>query len=115
LDYTGTCKGDGKAPQYQKLNPSDWFYDNLEACCDRYYPHSKKSQCMNEKGSGLWFVDYKNNKCTLDCVESNGPRCGGLADGEDLFLDPMSCCNAKLSWIYPEFCEVSFYFKTIFC
>ena len=106
-DYTGTCKNDGNAPLYQTLHPSKWLYDNLEACCDRYYPDTEKAKCMNEKGSGLWFVDWDNKRCALDCVESHGARCGGLAAGEDLFLDPKSCCEANLFWISPEFCEVS--------
>ena len=106
--YTGTCIGDGNAPPYQKLNPSTWLYNNIEECCDRYYPGTEKAQCMYKKGSGLWYVDYKNDKCTLDCVNSEpGSLCGGPALGRELYLDPKSCCEAKLFWIPSEFCEVS--------
>jgi len=107
-DFTGTCKDDGNAPLYQKLKPSTWLYDNLEDCCDRYYPGTEKAKCMDEKGSGLWHVDYKNDKCVLDCVNSDADTlCGGLASGKDLYLDPKSCCEANLLWIPSEFCEVS--------
>lgn len=89
------------------MNPTEWLYDNLEACCDRYYPGFNRPKCMDEKGSGLWVVDWANDRCALDCEENIGGLCGGVAAGKELFLDPRSCCESDLFWVAPKFCEVS--------
>lgn len=102
---SGTCINDDNAPRYQKLNPSEWIYDNLEACCDRYYSGYEKAKCMNKQGSGLWAVDWINGRCSLDCEVRRGRLCGGVVGGTELFLDPMSCCQSKLPWVSSEFCQ----------
>ena len=109
LGRSGTCKSDGNQPLYMELYPALWLYDNLEACCERYFGGFGKSRCMNEVGSGLWLVDHAEEKCVLDCEEGSGVMCGGLATAasDQLFTSPWSCCQEKLSWVLTEFCEVS--------
>lgn len=102
---SGTCINDDNAPLYQKLNPSEWVYDNLEACCDRYYSGYEKAKCINKQGSGLWVVDWINGRCALDCEESIGALCGGVIGGIERYSDPLSCCESELPWISSKFCE----------
>jgi hypothetical protein len=90
-----------------ELNPEAWLYDNLEACCDRYFAGWNHNKCMNVKGSGLWYVSHKLEKCVTDCEEGQGATCGGLANpiSDDLFADPRSCCENELAWRFTDFCE----------
>ena len=106
---SGTCLQDGKEPGYMRINPKEWLCNSLEECCERYYSGYNENKCMNEQGSGLWYVDYQTNQCVADCDESNGPLCGGIATplSEDLYEDPKSCCEDHLGWIQSEFCKVS--------
>jgi len=106
---SGTCLQDGKEPGYMRINPKEWLFATLEECCERYYSGYNKNKCMNEQGSGLWYVDYQTNQCVVDCDESNGPLCGGIATplSENLYADPKSCCEDHLGWIQSEFCKVS--------
>eukprot|EP00804_Cyclotella_cryptica_P005734 CCRYP_000073-RA/>CCRYP_000073-RA protein AED:0.18 eAED:0.17 QI:0/0/0/0.75/0.33/0.5/4/0/530 len=104
---SGTCLQDDNVPLYMQLNPSTWLYNSLEECCDRYYGAWNKNKCMNKQGSGLWYVDYALGKCVIDCDEVNGPLCGGLAASteDELFSDPLSCCESKLPWTMKSSCE----------
>jgi len=133
---SGTCLKDGEEPGYMRINPTEWLCDTLEECCERYYSGYNKNKCINEQGSGLWYVDHLNKRCVVDCDESSkylrdlyllflfilmymaltlipvltdGPLCGGIATplSEDLYADPKSCCEDKLGWIQSQFCEVS--------
>ena len=106
---SGTCLQDGEEPGYMRINPKEWLCNSLEECCERYYSGYNKNKCMNEQGSGLWYVDYLSKRCVVDCDESNGPLCGGIATplSEDLYEDPKSCCEDHLGWIQSEFCKVS--------
>ena len=91
-----------------KRNPSQWIYDNLEACCDRYYSGYEKPMCMNGQGSGLWVVDWVGERRALDCAESTGGLCAGTVGGSVIkYSDPFSCCKTELPWVSPAFCEVS--------
>jgi len=105
--YSGTCKNDGFEPTYMKITPSDWLYDSLEACCESYYGGWNKPKCLDNQGSGMWFVDHILGKCRTDCEEGNGVTCGGLANpvSDDLFVDPIDCCENKLNWVFAEWCE----------
>ena len=107
-DSLGTCKNDGNEPFYMKIVPSWYLFDALEECCDEYYSGWNKPLCMNSKGSGMWFVEYITGKCRTDCEEGNGVTCGGLVNpiSGDLFVDPKDCCETKLYWRIPDFCEV---------
>jgi len=104
---TGICINDGNEPLYMKMFPKWWLYDSLEGCCDKYYYGWNKPKCMNDGGSGLWFVDSILEKCVADCEEGAGGLCGGLAApiSDQLFGDPRSCCEAKLPWIFTDYCE----------
>jgi len=62
---------------------------------------------MNEISSGLWSVDWTNGKCVLDCAESNGARCGDLAEEKELLLDPKSCWAPGISAYPPNHFWVS--------
>jgi len=103
---SGTCV-QGEAPLYMQLNPEVWLYDSLEGCCNRYYGGFNLKGCLNNNGSGMWYVSYSLGKCVTDCEEGQGGPCGGLARSitDDLFADPRSCCVAKLPWVFVEFCE----------
>ena len=103
---SGTCLQDGNEPIYMN---NKWLSNSLEDCCERYYSGWNKNKCMNIGGSGLWYVSDANGKCMTDCEEGNGKTCGGLANpvSDDLFTDPRSCCESKLTWVFVEFCEVS--------
>lgn len=64
--------------------------------------------CMNTGGSGLWFVDYRVERCVKDCLphEKGSPACAmdpptRLAH---VFADPESCCTTKYNWIAKEHC-----------
>ena len=105
---SGTCLQDGKEPGYMRINPTQWLSNSLEGCCDKYYSGWNKNKCMNEEGSGLWYVDHENNRCVVDCEQGNGPLCGGVISSitEDLFAEPKSCCETHLGWIHSDFCEV---------
>ena len=107
---SGTCLQDGKEPGYMRINPKEWLCNSLEECCERYYSGYNKNKCMNEQGSGLWYVDHLSKRCVVDCDKSNGPLCGGIATplSENLYADPRkSCCEDHLGWIQSEFCKVS--------
>lgn len=114
---SGTCLQDGEEPGYMRLNPTEWLTSSLEECCDKYYSGWNKNKCMNEEGSGLWYVDYKNSRCVVDCKEGNGPLCGGVASplSEDLYQEPKECCEDHLGWVKPEFCEAESLRTTCFC
>ena len=92
-----------------KISPSDWLYDSLETCCDAYYDGWNMMKCLDSQGSGMWFVDHLLSKCRTDCKEGYGATCGGLANpvSDVLFENPIECCESKLNWIFPEWCEVS--------
>ncbi|KAL7531547.1 hypothetical protein ACHAXR_007166, partial [Thalassiosira sp. AJA248-18] len=104
---SGTCL-QGDAPTYMDLNPGAWLYDTLDACCERYFGGWNKNKCLNIKGSGLWYVSHRLEKCVTDCDESQGGRCGGLANpiSDDLFTDPRTCCEKELGWKFTDFCEM---------
>lgn len=104
---TGTCLNDGNEPTYMKINKA-WVSESLEKCCSRFYSGWNYSKCMNLQGSGLWYVSHLNGKCVTDCVEGNGPTCGGLANptSDTLYSNPKSCCESELSYQLAEFCEV---------
>ena len=105
---SGTCLQDGKEPGYMRINPTEWLSNSLEGCCDKYYSGWNKNKCVNEEGSGLWYVNHENNQCVVDCEQGNGPLCGGVISSitEDLFAEPKSCCETHLGWIHSDFCEV---------
>ena len=44
------CLFDTNVPEYMRLNPSLWTYDNLEDCCERYY--SWDQDCVANSGGG---------------------------------------------------------------
>jgi len=54
-----------------RINPTEWLCDTLEECCERYYSGYNKNKCINEQGSGLWYVDHLNKRCVVDCDESS--------------------------------------------
>eukprot|EP00804_Cyclotella_cryptica_P015488 CCRYP_003530-RA/>CCRYP_003530-RA protein AED:0.49 eAED:-0.02 QI:0/0/0/0.42/1/1/7/0/872 len=114
---SGTCLQDGQAPLYMQKNPLYWMYANLEECCDRYFGGWNKNKCMNQQGSGLWYVNYALGKCVIDCDEVNGPLCGGLATSteDDLFSDPLSCCESKLPWVAKTSCEAESFSSNCYC
>ncbi|KAL3786559.1 hypothetical protein HJC23_006809 [Cyclotella cryptica] len=114
---SGTCLQDDNVPLYMQLNPSTWLYNSLEECCDRYYGAWNKNKCMNKQGSGLWYVDYALGKCVIDCDEVNGPLCGGLAASteDELFSDPLSCCESKLPWTMKSSCEAESLASNCYC
>ena len=94
-----------------RINPTEWLCDTLEECCERYYSGYNKNKCINEQGSGLWYVDHLNKRCVVDCDESSKYLRDlyllFLVRSEDLYADPKSCCEDKLGWIQSQFCEVS--------
>jgi len=103
---SGSCINDGNAPTYMKLKPSQWIYDNLDACCDRYYSGYEKPKCMNGQGSGLWVVDWDDERCSLDCAVSTGGLCAGTVGGTvTKYSDPLTCCKNQLPWVSSEFCQ----------
>lgn len=60
-------------------------------------------------GTGKFYVDYGNNKCSEDCEGENatsGGICGGIIEDASvkLFDDAETCCAEKLSYIELEFC-----------
>lgn len=105
--HSGTCLQDGNEPQYMQKNGTSWIYDTLEGCCTEYYDGWNWNNCLHTFGSGQWFVDYTTGKCGTDCHIGSGSTCIGLANpvANDLFLDPLTCCQAKLQWKFDEFCE----------
>jgi hypothetical protein len=102
-----TCLEDGNEPEYMVIDTT-WLSDSLEECCARFYNWDTNS-CMNVQGSGMWYADQLNGKCVVDCEESGGEMCGGLADlhSDRLFPDARTCCEEKLHWRFTDFCEVS--------
>eukprot|EP00804_Cyclotella_cryptica_P024069 CCRYP_007291-RA/>CCRYP_007291-RA protein AED:0.19 eAED:0.31 QI:0/0/0/1/1/1/2/0/299 len=74
---SGTCLKDGEAPLYMQKNPFIWMYDNLEDCCDRYFGGWNKNKCLNQQGSGMWYVDYALSKLS----RSSATATVGLASG----------------------------------
>jgi len=113
----GKCLEDGQQPIYMILDPSLWLYDSLEGCCDRYFSGWNKNKCMNERGSGFWYVKDATGKCAVDCKGGNGSICGGLASqfSDDLFADPKSCCESKLNWLLTDFCEADSLGNNCYC
>jgi len=105
--HTGTCLQDGNQPMYMQLMPDVWLYADLTSCCDRYFPGWHFNKCLNKPGTGLWYVDYKNEKCVTDCEVGQGPFCGGHQNpvDDDLYENPSLCCKSKLPWVYLPFCE----------
>jgi len=105
--YSGTCLNDGYEPTYMKSSPSYWLRDTLEGCCDAYYSGFNRPKCMNDQGSGKWYVDHTSTKCRTDCKEGGGSTCGGISAVSDdlIFTDPIDCCENELSWIFPNYCE----------
>lgn len=102
------CLEDGNEPEHMVLDPDMWLYDNLEECCERYYPGWNKNVCMGSEGSGLWYVNYAKGKCMTDCEVGNGNMCGGVANlaPDELFMSPKTCCAKKLPWVLNKLCEV---------
>ena len=101
-----TCLRDGNEPGYMRMNPSSWMYGTIEACCTRYYYGWNYQQCLGSNGSGLWHVDFLDQKCVTDCPKEAGPLCGGFAPTEEsLFDSALSCCTSMLGWLYSEYCE----------
>lgn len=113
----GTCRNDGNEPSYMETSPSLWFSDSLDACCNAHFEGWNEPQCMNERGSGLWYVDFRLNKCRTDCAESGGPSCGGIANlaAEDLFPSPLACCESKLDWVFHGWCEADSFGSACYC
>lgn len=105
--HSGTCLQDGNQPMHMELSPDFWLFDNLEACCDTYFSGWNLNKCLNEKGSGLWYVSHQLEICVTDCYEGQGKTCGGLANtvSDDLFENPRSCCESELPWRFLDFCE----------
>jgi len=104
---SGTCLQDGNQPMHMEMTPDQWLFDNLEACCDRYFPGWNLNKCLNKKGSGLWYVSHQLMKCVIDCNKGQGKLCGGLSNpaSNDHFANPRSCCESQLPWRHLEFCE----------
>merc|ERR1712176_360533 len=115
-NHAGTCLQDGNQPLYMELDPATWLFEDLQACCDRYFSGWNNNKCMNQKGSGLWYVSHQLEKCVTDCLEEKGGTCGGLAHdvSDDLFANPRSCREKELPWRFLEFCEAESLLSTCY-
>ncbi|EJK57293.1 hypothetical protein THAOC_22678 [Thalassiosira oceanica] len=107
---SGKCMNDSKAPAFTRNNGH--VYDELVTCCKKHYDYSDESffNCMinQQKGSGLWFVDYKLERCVKDCLphERGSPACAMDPPGRyaEVFGDPELCCSRKFNWIPIDHC-----------
>ncbi|KAL7539111.1 hypothetical protein ACHAXR_009034, partial [Thalassiosira sp. AJA248-18] len=101
------CLNDTNVPDYMRTNPSQWVYDDIESCCERYYNYDIP-KCLSESGventgSNNWYVNYKLKKCVQDCTE--GAPCGGLAKPwDDILSSSSECCTTKLWWVEQSEC-----------
>jgi hypothetical protein len=94
------------APDFMKNKPGDWLYDDISACCERYYSFSLYP-CIVSSGGNLtsvatnkWYVDWANEICVKKCDDTLDSSCGGLAKPwDELFNNSVDCCNKKLNWI----------------
>lgn len=110
-DGTKKCRNDAEVPDYMRRNPSQWVYDDLESCCERYYS-SEQAGCLTNSGGNPtdsasleWYVDHENEVCVQDCLEDSGGQCGGLVSPwKTLFESPSACCETTLTWISTSSC-----------
>ncbi|EJK50122.1 hypothetical protein THAOC_30938 [Thalassiosira oceanica] len=106
---SGKCLNDKEAPEHTRNHGH--VYNDLGTCCKTHYDFSDEAffNCLNQhKGSGLWFVDYKVERCVKDCLprEKGSPACA--MDPPDrlaeVFGDPESCCSRKFNWLPIDHC-----------
>mmetsp|Transcript_31509 Transcript_31509/g.60108 ORF Transcript_31509/g.60108 Transcript_31509/m.60108 type:complete len:784 (-) Transcript_31509:593-2944(-) len=113
-DGTGKCLNDTALPEYMRLNPSQWIYDDIDSCCDRYYNWDaiscriKSDGATADAATNKWYVNHIDEVCEQDCHESNGGSCGGLVPSwKVLYETSASCCENVLTWISPFICEAA--------
>ena len=131
INGSGKCLDDNKAPAFSRNNGH--IYDDLETCCKpsswttclfvdslkffrlagkEHYDYTDEAffNCMvhEHSGSGLWFVDYRLERCVKDCRPDETGRPACAMDPPDryaeVFGDPESCCSQKFQWIPTDQC-----------
>lgn len=113
-DGTQKCLNDANVPAYMRLNPSQWLYDDIDSCCERYFSWIK-ADCISQSGSTAsnaatnnWYVNHIDMVCEQDCPKDNGGSCGGLAPSyKTLYESPALCCKNTLPWITTSHCEAA--------
>lgn len=113
-DGTHECRNDANVPGYMRRNPTQWIYNDVDSCCERYYKWVK-ADCVSKSGGGAsnavtnkWYVNHIDMVCEQDCPKANGGPCGGLVPSwKVLYETPASCCKSALSWITLSFCEAA--------
>ena len=109
-DGTKKCVNDTKAPNYMGLNPSQWMFDDVDSCCERYYDWV--TNCVSNSGGNTtsaatlkWYVNHVDEICEQDCPEDSVGPCGGLVPSwKDLHESAASCCENTLPWITAAMC-----------
>mmetsp|Transcript_25700 Transcript_25700/g.44898 ORF Transcript_25700/g.44898 Transcript_25700/m.44898 type:complete len:1663 (+) Transcript_25700:1-4989(+) len=111
-DSAQICVNNTDVPDYMRLNPSQWVYDDIDSCCERYY-NWNHADCVTKSGGNStatatlkWYVNHEDEICEQDCPVDGGGPCGGLVPSwKTLFETVISCCENRLSWIATSVCE----------
>ena len=106
------CLEDDKVPAYMRSNPTQWVYDKLEGCCERYFSWDQPACVVASGGddttiyTNQWYVNHETEVCEQDCVKDSSTPCGGsVKSWKDLFDSAADCCESRLSWISSSVCE----------
>lgn len=77
---------DSNAPDYMKMNPTQWMFATLAECCETHYPWMVPSCDPSGSAvvSNLWCMSWSNNKCMQEC------------NGWDYTYETQAeCCNQR--------------------
>lgn len=87
------------------------LFDDAKTCCTNKLSYKSLSYCevastgSTYTGTSLYYVDYPNSRCVMDCDDAIAD-CGGIITDRstELFNTVTECCDAKLPSLDQSLC-----------
>jgi hypothetical protein len=89
-----------KAPKYMGQTGA-WFFDTLDACCDRHYAWNMSCKGATGSGTNKYYVDWNQFKCVKDCNTEGDEACApaeGSWDIVNAYDTKEECCQKRVWW-----------------
>lgn len=106
-------EGSGRLCAGSPTDFSEPLFTDVDTCCSTRLSwlseHLCKQTPASEAGSDEYYIKWSFCNCVKNCVTSNGPGCGGLAESYDVLYSNSGACCAQpfFSWIEPGDCRQS--------
>ena len=93
------CLMDNQVPDYMRQSPGVWIYNDVSACCKRYYDYAY-DDCVTASGGtataavSKWYPSWANEGDDVKCIfDTNAPNYMKKEAGSWLYDDMSKCCE----------------------